>query len=498
MFFAAGLGNVRPIKNLHDMKILRSAVAVLLTTTVLLSSNETLCQKLPRALILTGNGNIPTHKKEYPPWIHEFQNETVVDILKDIAAVEITEDLEVLTTSRLQEFDLIISNSIFLTPTPEQLDGLYKFVANGKSYLTLHCGILSLLNWDRYEEFIGGIFIGGPSSVPAEFKVMTANTEFWGYQYSFRDATEHPISAVMDDFVTKDELYFFQPSTRNFHVIARAENLPVMWWHPVGKGKVMSLTLGHDQEAKENPGYKELLRNGAKWLTGLPLISGKQPRIVSTRTLSYENFMSLKAFVSSDRPQQLQFGIDANKSPDLFSVESTGSGNVNLRLKGVPGDGSFVAAVRNADSHPSKKVFDVLVVADGAGNIASYHGNTAVSSSNENQSDVFRADNVLDGDQSTRWSSAPGETAWLTIDLKKEYPIKKIVLQWEASFATQYSIEGSRDGKKWNRISTVSQGDGKIDTHEFTVAAVRFVRINMQKRFNERWGYSLYEVEVYE
>src|SRR5690606_4414442 len=106
------------------------------------------------------------------------------DILKDIAVVDLTTDLNILATPAVDEYDLIISNSIFLTPTSAQLDGLYSFVANGKSYLTLHCGILSLLNWKKYEEFIGGIFIGGPSTVPAEFNVTTANIEFWGYQYS--------------------------------------------------------------------------------------------------------------------------------------------------------------------------------------------------------------------------------------------------------------------------------------------------------------------------
>lgn len=476
----------------------KSATILLLSMTALFSSTDSVGQKLPKALILTGNGNVPNHKVEYPPWIHEFQNEMVIDILRDEAEVDIVTDLDILTTPRLDEYDLIISNSIFLTPNQAQLDRLYAFVSNGKSYMTIHCGILSLLNWDRYEEFIGGIFIGGPSSVPAEFKVNTENVEFWGYQYSFRDAKQHPISIVTDDFITTDELYHFQPSTRDFNVIARAENLPVMWWHPVGKGKVMSLTLGHDEKAKANPGYQELLRNGVKWLTGLPLITGAQPKVFSTRKLSYENFTTLKAFVSSDRRQQMQFEIDRNNNPELFTVESTTSGSVGIKLKGTAGEGSFIAAVRNANGPPSRKAFDVRVVADGTGNIASYYGNTANSSSNENQSHVFSPDNVLDGNQTTRWSSAPGEKAWLAIDLTKEYHIKKIVLHWEASFATEYSIEGSTDGKKWTTITTVSQGDGDVDTHELDGSSVRFLRVNMLKRFNDRWGYSLYDVEVFQ
>lgn len=52
--------------------------------------------QLPRALIITGNGNVPTYKKEYPPWIHEFQNDKVKQILQGIATVEVSENLNVL------------------------------------------------------------------------------------------------------------------------------------------------------------------------------------------------------------------------------------------------------------------------------------------------------------------------------------------------------------------------------------------------------------------
>lgn len=477
---------------------INSTIGLLVVTMVLISSAEAVSQKLPKVLILTGNGNEPNYKAAYPPWKHEFQNNMVIDILKDIAVVDLTTDLNLLATPALDEYDLIISNSIFLTPTSAQLDGLYAFVANGKSYLTLHCGILSLLNWKKYEEFIGGIFIGGPSTVPAEFNVTTANIEFWGYQYSFRDSAEHPISTVTDDFVIRDELYYFQPSTPDFHVIARAENLPVMWWHPLGKGRVMSLTLGHDEFAKANPGYQELLRNGVKWLTGIPLIFGEQPRTVSTRKLTYDNFITLQAFLHTDQDQSLHYRIEHNSNPDLFTVQSTPKGNINLKLHGRAGDGSFVVSVQHRNGPPSKKKFDIRVVADGSGNVAAYHGNTALSSSNENTSAVFRADNVLDENPSTRWSSAPVDSAWLTIDLKKEYRINKMVLRWEASYASDYTIEGSPDGQKWSTLSAIAQGDGDVDTHEMTGLPIRFIRINMMRRANNKWGYSLYEVAAYQ
>lgn len=472
--------------------------ALVLSTVFIFSITVCECQTLPKTLILTGNGNLPSYKDGYPPWIHEFQNEKVIEILNDVSTVDVTSDLSVLRADRLQQYDLIISNSIFLTPDKEQLSALYEFVANGRSYLTLHCGILSLLNWDRYEEFIGGIFIGGPSSVPAQFKVSTSNTMFWGYEYSFRKEPEHPISIVSNDFVIKDELYHFQPSKRDFYVIARAENLPVMWWHPVGKGKVMSLTLGHDEEAKKNPGYQDLVRYGVQWLTGVPLIFGEQPRVVSTRNLKVKNFTKLSAATDTKQPSPVRFQVAHNSNPEIFIAETTPDGTIDLTLSGRPGVGKFVVKAQQANGFSSTKTYDVTVVQDGSGNVASYHGSTATCSSNENQSSVFHAGNVLDDDATTRWSSAPTDSAWIAIDLQKAYNVKKIVLQWEASFAVRYAIEGSKDGKKWTTLADVSDGNGDADSFDSINAQIRYLRINATKRASDKWGYSLYDVKVYQ
>lgn len=348
-------------KNITRLSILQALF-------ILLSVMYCKSQALPKTLILTGNGNVPNYKTGYPPWIHEFQNEKVADILKGITDVDVVSDLNVLQPRRLQQYDLIISNSIFLTPNEDQLKSLYQFVSTGKSYLTLHCGLLSLINWDKYEEFIGGIFIGGPSSVPSSFKVVTDNIELWGYQYPFRKPSVHPVSIVTNDFVTKDELYHFQPSTREFHVIARAENLPVMWWHPVGKGKVMSLTLGHDEEAKNNEGYQALLRNGVRWLLGTPLIYGEPKNVVSNRSLVYNDFMKLKTSADEAGKSDIKFQVSENKNPEIGSASVTANGRVSLSLSGKPGPVRFIVSAQNPSGLSSSQAFDLIVVQDGTEN----------------------------------------------------------------------------------------------------------------------------------
>jgi type 1 glutamine amidotransferase len=482
------------VKNLSTA--IRSLLHLLLVFTVLSAS----AQSKPKALIITGNGNSTSTNEKYPPWSHEFQNEKVVSILQENMDIDVDvyEDLSILDPRKLQSYNLIISNSIFLTPTTDQLDAVHEFVSKGKAFLTLHAGILSFLNWDSYADFTGGLFIGGPSSEPDIFKVYTTNTEFWGYKYDFRDQSEHPVSEVVDDFVTKDELYYFQPNTKDFHVIARAENHPIMWWHPFGKGKVMNLSLGHDEAAKNNRGYQELLTNGVRWLLAMPLLKSEPLNVttLSNRQLKYDNFAAIKPTHISNISTPISFDVKNDRSQDLFIASSDPNGRLNIELTGKSGEGTFTVLAKNSNSLIGKKEFDLKIAEDGVGNIASYFGNTVEVSSTENSGQVFKANNVIDNDLSTRWSSGKVEKASVTIDLKKSYPISKIILNWDA-YASDYNVLYSESGKVWSNLIRIENGDGEQDILNFPTVNARLIKIEAVKKAPQRWGYSLYEIEIY-
>jgi type 1 glutamine amidotransferase len=452
-------------------------------------------QQLPRALIITGNGNIPVGKENYPPWVHAFHNATVMKILNGIVAVDTTADLGLLNDKTLQGYDLVISNSIFLTPTPSQLDALYSFVSSGKSYLTLHCGILSLLNWSKYEELVGGIFIGGPSTEPERFPVITENWEFWGYPYAFRTSTRHPVSAAVGDFTIHDEMYYFQPSTPEFYVIARAENHPIMWWHPVGKGRSMSLTLGHSQEAKGTPGYQQLLTNGVRWLTGYPLFDEVHLAPLSTRTKSYPAYLDLAAITHDPKAM---FRIVSNSNENVLKATLGQGGTVDVSVTEA-GSATLRIMTTTSNGLATQKDFTINVVPDGRGNIAAYQGNRATKSSSDTQIYSIDAANVIDGDLGTRWSSAVIDPSWLALDLKQEYRIQRVTLHWEDSFAIEYSVLVSKTGKDdWTSVAEIKHSDGKTDALSFDAVQARYVKIVGKKRSRPLYGYSLYEVEVYQ
>jgi mannan endo-1,4-beta-mannosidase len=113
------------------------------------------------------------------------------------------------------------------------------------------------------------------------------------------------------------------------------------------------------------------------------------------------------------------------------------------------------------------------------------------------ESDDYPGTNVVDGDLETRWASTNSDPQYVTIDLGESYDIGKVLVIWEYAYATQYAIQVSDDGNTWTDIYNEYSGDGGTD--ELSVSATgRYVRIYGTQRYNSEWGYSIWEVGIYE
>jgi hypothetical protein len=120
-------------------------------------------------------------------------------------------------------------------------------------------------------------------------------------------------------------------------------------------------------------------------------------------------------------------------------------------------------------------------------------GKTATSSSDENGGTP--AAYAVDGDTATRWSSAATDTQWLQVDLGASATVTKVVLNWEAAYATDYRVQTSPDGSNWTDIKTVTGGDGGTDTLDVSGQG-RYVRMYGVHRATP-YGYSLWEFQVF-
>ena len=124
---------------------------------------------------------------------------------------------------------------------------------------------------------------------------------------------------------------------------------------------------------------------------------------------------------------------------------------------------------------------------------------------------------AVDGDNTkvttNRWSSKratgagtnEGDTEYgtveqdLTVDLGANYKVDKVFISWEGAYATKYTIQGSLDGVNFFDIKDITNGTGGEITHkDLGDVETRYIRIACHDTKNRNWGYSIYELEVYQ
>lgn len=105
------------------------------------------------------------------------------------------------------------------------------------------------------------------------------------------------------------------------------------------------------------------------------------------------------------------------------------------------------------------------------------------------------ADNVLDGNLTTAWSSDAKDEEWIYVYFLAPKQFNTVRLVWAAAYGKAYNIQISDDGVNWTTIYAESNGDGATDVINVTPQTARYVRMLGVQRATSS-GYSLYEFEI--
>lgn len=116
------------------------------------------------------------------------------------------------------------------------------------------------------------------------------------------------------------------------------------------------------------------------------------------------------------------------------------------------------------------------------------------------ENSTYTSAKATDGDAVTsRWSSSfVNASEWIYVDLQSNYSINRVVLKWEAAFATQYKVQISTDNvfTESETVSTQTASDGGTD--DLVVSGTgRYIRILCTSKALAPYGYSLFEIEAY-
>ncbi|MRW90455.1 hypothetical protein GJ699_10705 [Duganella sp. FT80W] len=103
---------------------------------------------------------------------------------------------------------------------------------------------------------------------------------------------------------------------------------------------------------------------------------------------------------------------------------------------------------------------------------------------------------AVDGQGSTRWSSQFSDSQWIAVDLGAATAINHVTLQWETAYGKSYALQTSTDNVNWRTVYSNGNGGGGTEEARFSATSARWVRMLGYQRATP-WGYSLYELKVY-
>jgi hypothetical protein len=111
------------------------------------------------------------------------------------------------------------------------------------------------------------------------------------------------------------------------------------------------------------------------------------------------------------------------------------------------------------------------------------------------EKEEFSPGKAIDGNLSTRWSSAFSDPQWIYIDFGKPKTFNVITLDWEAAYGKAYEIQISNNAADWTAIYAKTDGAGEKDVIYFKKQTARYVRMYGTQR-GTKWGYSLCEFKA--
>src|SRR5260221_440076 len=111
------------------------------------------------------------------------------------------------------------------------------------------------------------------------------------------------------------------------------------------------------------------------------------------------------------------------------------------------------------------------------------------------ESASYPASAAVDGNLSTRWSSAFSDPQWLQVDLGATASITQVVLYWETAYAKAFQIQTSPDGPAWTSIFSPTPGTGGTQPLSISGSG-RYIRMYGTAR-GTGYGYSLWEFQVF-
>lgn len=192
-----------------------------------------------------------------------------------------TDNGAVFNPEQLQKFDVVIwNNTSGKTLDEKQREHFKKYVENGGGFVGIHAAGDNSHQWEWYEQKVLG----------ALFSHHTLNPQFQSATMNLEEGNAVLTNGLTPSWEREEEWYMFyeNPRDKGFQVLytvdesnmnpsgnipilasdkdfGMGEDHPIVWYHPLDKGRVVYSALGHAGIAFKEPNHLQLLENAIRW-----------------------------------------------------------------------------------------------------------------------------------------------------------------------------------------------------------------------------------------
>ncbi len=197
---------------------------------------------------------------------------TEIGIASNLFRVDCTQDCEKdFTRENLKNYDIVFFYTTGDLPVaPETLDYFFDewLKQKGHGMIGAHSAADTYHNVQKYWDTLGGTFDGHPWN-SGDMVTITVHD------------TTHPASKPWgQEFTIQDEIYQFKNwQPEKVHVLMslnmektklkKPYHVPICWVKNYGAGRVMHMSLGHNEAVWTNETYRASLLGGIQWVLGL-------------------------------------------------------------------------------------------------------------------------------------------------------------------------------------------------------------------------------------
>ena len=242
----------------------------------------TLPSALPRpAILVFSKTNGFRHSEAIPAGVQALSQRAE----RNDWSIFFTENGAIHNDADLARFDVVVWHNVSGDVLSEaQRASLRGWIEAGGGFVGIHgSGGDPSYAWQWYvEDLIGAQFIGHPMG-----------PQFQDGRVIIEDRAHPATENLPAEWIHNEEWYSFDRSVRGqpgFHVLLSVDESsytpvmnwwvteqdlrmgddhPVVWWHCVGRGRVLYSALGHQAEAYELPEYESVLDGALRWAAGL-------------------------------------------------------------------------------------------------------------------------------------------------------------------------------------------------------------------------------------